>query len=305
VSDGRLETVTLEILMQNIANGITLGSLYALLAIGYTMVYGILRLINFAHGEIFMISTYFAFYGIAIFALPWQLSFVMAIVLTALLGVVIERAAYRPLRDAPRISALISAIGVSFLMANLGLVIFGGRPKTFFRPQLFQIPIQLGRIRVVALFFIIPVLTVVLLAILNYIVYKTKIGLAMRAAQWDFDVARLMGIEVDRAISVTFAIGSALAAIGGIMWGLRFVEINPNMGLFPGLKCFIAAVFGGIGNIAGAVLGGFLLGFGEIMLVAFLPGLAGYRDAFAFVLLILMLLFRPTGLLGEKQRVRT
>ena len=296
--------MTVEIFLQNVANGITLGSLYALLAIGYTMVYGILRLINFAHGEIFMISTYFAFYGTAIFALPWQVSFALAIVLTALLGVVIERAAYRPLRDAPRISALISAIGVSFLMANLGLVIFGGRPKTFYRPPIFQTPIELGGIRVVALFFVIPLLTAVLLVALNYIVYKTKTGLAMRAAQWDFDTARLMGVDVDRAISITFAIGSALAAVGGIMWGLRFAEINPNMGLFPGLKCFIAAVFGGIGNISGAVLGGFILGFGEIMLVAFLPGLAGYRDAFAFVVLILILLVRPTGLLGDKQRVK-
>lgn len=296
--------MTMEIFLQNVANGITLGSLYALLAIGYTMVYGILRLINFAHGEIFMISTYFAFYGIAIFELPWQAAFIIAVALTALLGAVIERAAYRPLRNAPRISALISAIGVSFLVANLGLVIFGGRPKTFYRPPVFQSPIELGGVKVVALFFVIPLLTVVLLIALNYIVFRTKTGLAMRAAQWDFDVARLMGVDVDRAISITFAIGSAMAAVGGIMWGLRFVEINPNMGLFPGLKCFIAAVFGGIGNIAGAVLGGFILGFGEIMLVAFLPGLAGYRDAFAFILLILILLLRPTGLLGDRQRVK-
>ena len=295
--------MTLEIFLQNAANGITLGSLYALLAIGYTMVYGILRLINFAHGEIFMISTYFAFYGTAIFALPWQVSFVVAIILTALLGVVIERAAYRPLRDAPRISALISAIGVSFLMANLGLVIFGGRPKPSIGLPSSR-PHELGGVRVVALFFVIPLLTAVLLVALNYIVYRTKTGLAMRAAQWDFDTARLMGVDVDRAISITFAIGSALAAVGGIMWGLRFAEINPNMGLFPGLKCFIAAVFGGIGNISGAVLGGFILGFGEIMLVAFLPGLAGYRDAFAFIVLILILLVRPTGLLGDKQRVK-
>jgi len=296
--------MTTRMFLQHLANGVTLGSLYALLAIGYTMVYGILRLINFAHGEIFMMSTYAAFYGMAIFFLPWQVSFLLAIVLTAILGVIVERAAYRPLRDAPRLSVLISAIGVSFFLMNLGLVVFGGRPKTFYQPPLFRTPIVVGGIRLMAVFFIIPVMTTLLVLLLRYVVYRTKIGLGMRAAQWDFDVARLMGVDVDRAISVTFVIGSALAAVGGIMWALRFPEINPVMGLFPGLKCFIAAVFGGIGNITGAVLGGFLLGLGEIMLVAFMPELAGYRDAFAFILLIMVLLVRPTGLLGEKRVVK-
>jgi len=296
--------VGLDLFLQHVANGVTLGSLYALLAIGYTMVYGILRLINFAHGEIFMVSTYIAFYGVAMFMLPWQVSFVVSILLTAAVGMVVERAAYRPLREAPRISVLISAVGVSFFLMNFGLVVFGGRPKTFYVPSWLRVPIDLGGIRVVALFFVIPLLTIFLLLALNYVVYKTKGGLGMRATRWSFDVARLMGVDVDRSISLTFALGSGLAAVGGIMWGLRFTEINPIMGLFPGLKCFIAAVFGGIGNIGGAILGGYLLGLGEILLVAFLPGLAGYRDAFAFVLLIIVLLLKPTGLLGERRVIR-
>jgi branched-chain amino acid transport system permease protein len=157
---------------------------------------------------------------------------------------------------------------------------------------------------VVTLFFVVPLLTFILLCTLNYILYRTKPGLGIRAARWKYDVANLMGVDVNRSISLTFVMGSALAAVGGIMWGFRFAEINPIMGLFPGLKCFTAAVFGGIGNINGAILGGYLLGMGEIMLVAFMPNLAGYRDAFALILLILVLMVKPSGLLGEEGGVK-
>jgi branched-chain amino acid transport system permease protein len=286
--------------LQHLANSISLGSLYALIAIGYTMVYGILRLINFAHGDIFMLATYFAFFGVMIFSLPWWLSFILAIALTALVGIGIEKVAYRPLRNSPRISLLISAIGISFLMENLGLVIFGARPKAFPQPPVLTTVFEFGKVSIVSLSFIIPIVTAVLLAVLIYLINKTKTGMAMRAVAKDFEAASLMSIEVNKIISLTFAIGSALAAVGGIMWALKFPQINPLMGVMPGLKCFIAAVFGGIGNISGAVLGGFLLGVGENMLVAFIPSLAGYRDAFAFIVLIAVLLFRPTGLLGEK-----
>ncbi len=294
------EFMSLDMLLQHMANGISLGSLYALIAIGYTMVYGILRLINFAHGDIFMMATYFAFYSVATFNLPWYLSFAIAILLTTALGVLVENLAYKPLRDAPRISILISAIGASFLIQNLAIIIFGGRPKAFPVSELFTKVIKVGNISIQRLFFIIPITTIVLLFMLLYIINHTKTGMAMRAVSKDHETTRLMGINIDRTITVTFGIGSALAAIGGMMWGLKFPQIQPLMGVVPGLKCFIAAVIGGIGNISGAVIGGFILGVGEIMLVALLPNLTGYRDAFAFILLILILLFKPTGIMGEK-----
>ncbi len=292
--------LTLDAFLQHLANGISLGSLYALIAIGYTMVYGILRLINFAHGEIFMLSTYVALYGVALFTLPWQLSFLLAILFTGIMGVLIEKAAYSPLRESPKMSVLISAIGISFFLQNLGLVIFTGRPKTFPRPDFFARMHDFGGIKIMNLTFVIPVVTAIFLAILIFLVSKTKMGMAMRAVSKDFETARLMGIDVDRVISYTFFIGSALAAVGGIMWGMKFPRIDPLMGLLPGLKCFIAAVVGGIGSITGAVIGGFFLGLSEIMLVAFFPEFSGYRDAFAFILLIIILLVKPTGIIGEK-----
>jgi len=288
----------MQLFFQHLANGLSLGSLYALIAIGYTMVYGILRLINFAHGEIFMIGAYMAFYLMSLFFLPWFAAFVVALGITCLLGVGVERVAYRPLRDHPRISVMISAIGASFFIQNLAIVLFGGRPKTMSVPPVFGRVMTIGGIKIVSITFLIPVITFIALAVLLFIVNKTKTGMAMRAVSTDHETARLMAIDVDKIISITFAIGSTLAAIGGIMWGLKYPQLLPVMGLVPGLKCFIAAVVGGIGNIKGAVLGGFLLGLMEIMIIAFLPALSGYRDAFAFILLIVILLVRPSGLLG-------
>ncbi|MFL0249045.1 branched-chain amino acid ABC transporter permease [Clostridium neuense] len=291
--------MTFEIFMQHLANGISLGSLYALIAIGYTMVYGILKLINFAHGDIFMMAAYFAFFGVATFGLPWYFAFIIAIAMTGILGMTIEFAAYRPLRSAPKISILISAIGVSFLLENLAVVLFGGRPKAFPTPKIFTNVVNIGGVSIQNLSFIIPVVTIVLLFLLLYLVNKTNVGMAMRAVSKDVDTAKLMGINVNRIISFTFCIGSMLAAIGAVMWSLKYPQIVALMGMIPGLKCFIAAVIGGIGDIKGAVIGGFILGIGEIMLVAFLPGLTGYRDAFAFVLLIVILIFKPTGIMGK------
>ncbi len=292
--------MTWSLFWSNLANAVSLGSLYSLVAIGYTMVYGILRLVNFAHADLLMVAAYAAFYGVLVFRLPFAISVLLAIVLTAGVGVLIERRAYRPLRDSPRITAMISAIGVSFLLENLGLVLFTGRPKSFPVPGFLGASTDIAGIRVTNITFVIVFVTAILLLLLLYVIHKTKTGIAMRALARDFDTARLMGVDVDSVISLTFAIGSALAAVGGIMWALKFPQINPLMGMMPGLKCFIAAVFGGIGNVVGAVIGGFLLGVAEIMLVAFLPSVSGYRDAFAFIILIATLLFRPTGLLGEK-----
>ena len=286
--------------VQHLFNAITLGSLYGLVAIGYTMVYGILRLINFAHGDIFMLGAYFMFFGTVTFNLPWGIAAVIAVAASSVCGVFVDRIAFRPLRDAPRISALISAIGVSFLIENLSLVLFTGLPRQVMQPEWMVKIITIGEIRILPLAILVPVITFILVLGLLWIVYRTKPGLAMRAISKDIETTRLMGVSVDKIIALAFGLGSALAAASGIMWALRYPQIHPFMGVFPGFKAFIAAVFGGIGSIQGAMIGGMLLGLIEIMIIAFFPSLSGYRDAFAFILLIVILLMKPTGLMGEK-----
>ena len=289
----------MSVLLQQLINGLTLGCLFGLVAIGYTMVYGILLLINFAHCDVFMMSMYFAFYFISVFYIPWYISLGLAIIATALLGVVIERAAYRPLRTAPRTSLLISAVGASYLLENLGTVVFGGVAKSFPSVPFLQEIITVGEFRIQRLVIFVILAMVVLVSVLLYIVNKTKVGIAMRAVSRDFETSKLMGININLTISTTFAIGSALAAVGGFMWGLRYPQITPLVGAMPGLKCFIAAVIGGIGSIKGAIVGGLILGVMEIMIVYLVPSASGYRDVFAFVALILILCIRPTGLFGE------
>jgi len=292
--------LSFEAFMQHLANGVAVGSLYALIAIGYTMVYGILRLINFAHADIFMVAAYFMFFGIAIFSIPWWLAIVLTLVLTTFIGIIIERLAYKPLRDAPKMSVMISAIGVSYLLQNLATYIFTGKPKAFPESVLLTKTFSIGGVNLQPVIFVIPAVTIILLVILLFIVNKTKLGMSMRAVSKDYDTAKLMGIRIDKVITYTFGIGSALAVVGSILWCIKYPQVSPTMGTMPGLKCFIAAVIGGIGNIKGAVIGGFILGMCEILLVAFAASLTGYRDALAFVLLIVVLLFRPMGILGEK-----
>lgn len=286
-------------LMQQVINGVSLGSLYALIAIGYTIVYGILRLINFAHGDLIMVSAYAAVLGVGLFAWPWWLSFGLAVAVTGLMGVLLERGAYRPLRRAPRISLLISAIAASFLLENLALVLAGGRPQAFPAPPWFAGTLTWGGLYIPRLSLLIPAVTGVLLAGLFALIYRTQVGRAMRAIAYDPETVSLMGVNVNRVISLAFLLGSLLAGAGGVLWALKYPQVNPFMGILPGLKAFIAAVLGGIGNLAGAVLGGMILGLLEILLVALFPTWAGYRDAFAFGLLIVLLLVRPTGILGE------
>lgn len=292
--------MSLAMFVQHFFNALTLGSLYALIAIGYTMVYGILRLINFAHGEIFMMGAYFVFWGVTLFHLPWSVSVIGSILVTSMAGIMVDKVAYKPLRNAPRISALISSIGVSFFLQNFAIVVFSAIPRAVQRPDWLVKVIIVGKIRILPLTLVVPVLSFILMIGLLYVVYRTKPGLGMRAISKDIETSRLMGVPVNRIIALTFGIGSALAAASGIMWALRYPQLQPIMGVIPGFKAFIAAVFGGIGSIHGAVIGGLILGFIEIMVVAFLPALAGFRDAFAFILLIIILLIMPTGLMGEK-----
>lgn len=276
--------------------GFSLGGQYALIAIGYTMVYGILRLINFAHGDLFMVAGIMMVYLAA--SVPIYISIPLVIILTVALGFVIERVAYKPLRNAPRMSVMISAIGVSYLLQNFILYITGGLSK-----QYPEIPALVGRVQFLGVkdklvIFLTPIVVIVLMFALLMLIKHTKIGVAMRAASKDFETAQLMGINIDRVISVTFIIGSCLAAIGSMLFFSKFTGIQYNSGAMPGLKAFVAAVFGGIGSIPGAVIGAFLIGIVENLAVAF--DLGTYRDAFTFAILIIILVVKPTGLFGEK-----
>jgi len=286
-------------IIQQLINGISLGSLYGLIAIGYTMIYGVLRLINFAHGDVMMVGTYIALFAVSTFLLPWWAAFILAMLFAALLGVTIDLVAYKPLRKASRISSLITAIGVSFLLENLFLVLFGGVPKAFPIPKFFAGIFNVDGVILPVVNIFTPILALIFLFILLQLLHHTKYGMAMRSLSLDIETTRLMGVNVDAVITLVFAIGSALAAAGGIMWALKYPSLNPLMGILPGLKAFAAAVLGGIGDVTGAALGGFIIGISEILIVAAFPGLAGYKDAFAFLILILVLLFRPTGIMGQ------
>ena len=288
--------MSLTTFLQQCLTGISLGGAYALIAIGYTLVYGILRLINFAHGDIFMMAGYFMIF--AMVSLPWFAALPLVLVLTVVLGVGIEKVAYRPLRSAPRMSVMISAIGVSYLLQNLATYLFTALPLGYPEiPGLKKI-FQIGGLSASFVTFFTPVLTIVLVVLLMMLIQHTKMGMAMRTVSRDYETASLMGIDINRTISTTFAIGSLLAAVGSILYFTDRMTVFPFSGSLPGLKCFVAAVFGGIGSIPGAVVGGFVLGLGETALVAM--GYSTFSDAFTFVVLIIILLVRPTGLFGEK-----
>lgn len=260
------------------------------------MVYGILRLINFAHGDIFMMAGYFMIFAMA--TIPWQIAIPLVCILTILLGVGIERIAYKPLRTAPRMSIMISAIAVSYLIQNLATYLFTALPRAYPEIPLLKKIFHIGDISASLVTFITPVLTIILVVGLMFLIRRTKVGMAMRAVSKDFETAQLMGIRINNTISTTFVIGSLLAAIGSILYFTDRMSVTPFSGTLPGLKCFVAAVLGGIGSIPGAVVGGFVIGLCETLLVSL--GYSTFSDAFTFVLLIIILLFRPTGLFGEK-----
>lgn len=293
--------------IQHLVNGVSLGSIYALIALGYTMVYGILQLINFAHSEVYMVGAFAAFYVGRFFNLDQHpglgaliVLLLAAVAACALLGLAIERFAYRSLRKAPKLNILITAIGVSLFLQYGGQIVFGADPKLF--PEVIRdVPVmELGGVEIRSLDITILVIGTLFMAGLNFLVHKTKIGTAMRAVSSNSGVASLMGINVDRIIAFTFVIGSSLAGVGAVLVGLRYPKIDPLMGTLIGIKAFVAAVLGGIGSLPGAMLGGVILGLCEEMVVGYLS--STYRDALAFGILIVILLFRPAGLLGVVTR---
>ena len=281
-------------------SGISLGSVYAIIALGYTMVYGIAKMLNFAHGDIIMIGGYVSFCAMFYLGLPNIVAVLLAVIVCTVLGVVIERLAYKPLRSAPSLAVLITAIGVSYFLQNSALLIWKAAARVY--PPVVEDSMQLfgGKLTVSYVSLLTIAACVVIMIALTLFVNKSKMGKAMRACSEDKAAAQLMGINVNATISATFAIGSALAAIAGVLLCSFNTSLMPTTGSMPGIKAFTAAVFGGIGSIPGAVIGGVALGFVEIMTVAFMPSLSGYRDAFAFVVLVLVLLVRPTGLFGQR-----
>jgi len=282
---------------QQLINGLVTGSTYALIALGYTMVYGVLQLINFAHGEIYMVGAFAGLLLVTVAQLPFPVALLLAMGITALLGVTIEFLAYRPLRRSSRLSVLISAIGMSIFVQNVALWIWGPSTRSF-RPPFPVTPLSLGGLRTNTLELLTLALALLMMVGLHLLVTRTKLGKAMRAVAQDRETAALMGINVNRTIAFTFAIGSSLAAAAGVMVGMLFNAVVPNMGVMPGLKGFVAAVLGGIGHIPGAMLGGLLLGMAEVLGVALLS--SQWRDAVAFAILIVVLLYRPSGLLGRR-----
>ncbi len=300
---------------QQLVNGTVLGATYGLIALGYTMVYGIIQLINFAHGEVFMVGAFAglsahrwllpdALTGNAFVALPVMV--LVAVVVAVLTAVLMERLAYRPLRNAPRLAPLITAIGVSICLQELIRIFFpsGNRPQPF--PTVITTgAFEVGGVRIAWVSVFVVVTAIVAMVALQAFVRKTKTGKAMRATAQDPDTARLMGIDTNRVIVITFALGAALAAIAGVLYGMRFGQIDYRIGFVTGLKAFTAAVLGGIGNVSGAMLGGFVLGMVEVMAVEYIPHGSAWRDAWAFAVLILVLVFRPAGLLGERVTSRS
>ena len=289
----------MEFFISTLLFGISVGGQYALIAIGYTMVYGILRLINFAHGDVFMVAGLLGIYLSASF--PLYVALPLVVILTVALGFCIERVAYKPLRSAPRMSVMISAIGVSYLLQNTATYVTGGQPMIYPSLPFLSDTITVAGTSIKWVVILTPFLVVALVILLTQLINRTKVGMAMRAVAKDFETSQLMGIKINSVISITFVIGSALAAIGSMLYFTTYSSVVPTVGSMPGLKAFVAAVFGGIGSIPGAVIGAFLIGICENF-VKILPfeGATTFVDAFTFALLIIILVFKPTGLFGEK-----
>ena len=285
--------------VQTLISGLSLGSIYALIALGYTMVYGIAKMLNFAHGDVIMVGAYAAIVAVFSLGLPPVLAILLSIAVCVALGVLIERLAYKPLRQAPPLSVLITAIGVSYFLQNISLLIFGSEQKAF--PTLFTVEgINIGEVYIDGITIVTLAVTAVIMVALTLFINKTRVGKAMRAVSEDKEAAGLMGISTNRTITITFAIGSALAAVASIFYGATYIYIKPTTGAMPGIKAFTAAVFGGIGSIPGAMLGGILLGIIEQFSKAYISTL--WADAIVFSVLVIVLVVKPTGLLGKQIR---
>ena len=283
--------------IQTVVSGLSLGSIYALIALGYTMVYGIAKMLNFAHGDIIMIGAYAGIVTVSQLGLHPAVGVLLSIVVCALLGMAIEFLAYKPLRQAPPLSVLITAIGVSYLLQNIALLVFGSQQKAY--PTIVELPtLHVGGVSISGVSIVTLLLTAVIMLVLTYFINKTRLGKAMRAVSEDKNAAALMGISVNRTITLTFAIGSALATFASIFYGMAYVYIKPTTGAMPGIKAFTAAVFGGIGSIPGAMLGGILLGMIEQFSKTYISTL--WADAIVFGVLVLVLIIKPSGLLGKK-----
>ena len=287
--------------IEQLINGLRTGSIYALIAIGYTMVYGIAKMINFAHGDIIMVGAYALYFSISVLGLPVPVALVITVIVCAVLGVVIEKVAYKPLRSAPPLAVLITAIGMSFFLQSASLLIFGSTPIPF-QSVIPNVNISVGPVVISSITVVTLIVTAVAMILLTLFVNKTKMGSAMRAVSEDKGAAELMGINVNSTISLTFAVGSALAAVAGVLYICQYQSMKPTLGALPGIKAFVAAVLGGIGSIPGAMLGGILLGLIESVSKAYIS--TELADAIVFGVLIVVLLFRPSGLLGKKKIVK-
>ena len=287
--------------IEQLINGLRTGSIYALIAIGYTMVYGIAKMINFAHGDIIMVGAYALYFSISVLGLPVPVALVITVIVCAVLGVVIEKVAYNPLRSAPPLAVLITAIGMSFFLQSASLLIFGSTPIPF-QSVILNVNISVGPVVISSITVVTLIVTAIAMILLTLFVNKTKMGSAMRAVSEDKGAAELMGINVNSTISLTFAIGSALAAVAGVLYICQYQSMKPTLGALPGIKAFVAAVLGGIGSIPGAMLGGILLGLIESVSKAYIS--TELADAIVFGVLIVVLLFRPSGLLGKKKIVK-
>jgi branched-chain amino acid transport system permease protein len=290
-----------DLFLQFLVNGIALGSLYALIAIGYTIIYGVVQLINAAHGEFFMVAAFMTMWGVMQYQLPWYVSFAIALLIVVALGLFVDRVAYRPLRE-QKTSSFIGAISVSFLLQNLFVVLFTSRAKPFPHPAILDEVLTFGNVALPVVNIFIVAVSVILFLLLFFLVVYTDIGRAMRAVSKDMEVAQLMGVNPNKIIAFAFILSTSFAAIGAFMYCAKFPYVDPFTGVIPGLKAFIGAVMGGIGSIPGAMVGGFILGLGEIMIVAFFPDLTSFRDIIAYIILILFLLFRPGGIFNVRVR---
>jgi branched-chain amino acid transport system permease protein len=288
--------MSFSLLVAQLINGLQTGSVYALVALGYSMVYGIIKLLNFAHGDIIMVGAYMVYFAIASFALPPIVAIILAVGVSTLLGVLIEKVAYTPLRSAPRLSLLITAIGVSFLLENGAQLVFGADQKSM--RSMITGTVSMGSIKISMAAVVTIVVSVAIMILLTFVVNKTKMGKAMRAVSEDMGAAQLMGISLNRTISMTFAMGSALAGVGAVLYLCAYPQASPTMGSMLGIKAFVSAVLGGIGSIPGAMIGGFAIGILEALVAA--AGFSMWKDAAVFLVLIIVLLFKPTGFLGKK-----